>query len=153
MTDQEIDSYEKQTDLLYSFPMPFPVDLPPALLTLAAQLHMRPEDVEEQFIRGSGKGGQKINKTSSTVHLRHTPTGVEVRVQKHREQSKNRLSAWKLLILKIEERAKGKTSKLQRAMFKVRKQKQRRSRKAKEKMLEAKHHRTTIKEGRKSLLS
>lgn len=129
--------------------MPFPVDLPPAVLALAAELNVHPQDVDEQFIRGSGHGGQKVNKTSSTVQLRHLPTGIEVRMQKHREQSLNRLSAWKLLILKIEEQVKGKESKISQEIFKLRKQKMRRSRKAKNKMLAEKHHRSEIKEMRK----
>lgn len=129
--------------------MAFPVELPPPLLALAQELGLRSEDVEEAFVRGSGKGGQKMNKTSSTVQLRHLPTGLEVRVQFHREQSRNRLSAWKLLILKLEERIKGKQSKRQQEQFKLRKQKQRRSRKAKNKMLKAKHFRSDIKENRR----
>ena len=103
-------------------------------------------------MRGSGAGGQKINKTSSTVRLRHVPTGTEVRMQKHREQSANRASAWKLMILKLDELKRGKESKLQQKIFKLRKQKQRRSRKAKEKMLQEKHQRAEIKEGRKNII-
>ena len=132
--------------------MSFPVDLPPPLLVLAEELGLQPEDVEEQFTRGTGKGGQKMNKTSSVVQLLHRPTGIEVKMQRHREQSKNRLSAWKLLILKLEERVKGKESKQAQAIFKIRKQKARRSKKAKEKMLVEKHHRGEIKEGRQSVL-
>ena len=132
--------------------MSFPVDLPPPLLVLAEELGLQPEDVEEQFTRGTGKGGQKMNKTSSVVQLLHRPTGIEVKMQRHREQSKNRLSAWKLLILKLEERVKGKESKQAKAIFKIRKQKARRSKKAKEKMLVEKHHRGEIKEGRQSVL-
>lgn len=128
--------------------MPFPVDLPSPLLALANELHLQPGDVTELFTRGTGSGGQKVNKTSSTVQLKHLPTGTEVRVQKYREQSKNRLSAWKLLILKLEAQIKGKESKKAKAIFKLRKQKQRRSRKAKEKMLKEKHHRAEIKAGR-----
>ncbi len=131
--------------------MMFPVELPPPLLLMAEDIGFKPEDVEEQFTRGTGKGGQKMNKTSSVVQLRHLPTGTEVKVQRHREQSKNRVSAWKLLILKIEEQVKGKESKHAKAIFKIQKQKQRRSRKAKEKMLVEKHHRAGIKEERKSL--
>jgi protein subunit release factor B len=131
--------------------VPFPVDLPPPSLALAAELGLNPEDVEEQFTRGTGKGGQKMNKTSSVVHLKHRPTGIEVKVQRHREQSKNRLSAWKLLVLKLEEQVKGKESKRAKAIFKIKKQKQRRSRKAKEKMLVEKHHRAAIKDDRKPM--
>ena len=126
--------------------MPLPVELPLDLLALAADLKLDPADVEEQFIRGSGHGGQKINKTSSAVHLIHKPTGITVRMQKHREQSKNRLSAWKLLILKLEERARGEESRVQKKLFKIRKQKQRRNRRAKEKMLQEKHLRAAKKE-------
>ena len=132
--------------------MPFPIELSPSLLQLAQQLHVQPEDIEEQFIRGSGAGGQKINKTSSAVQLRHLPTSIEVRCQKHREQSKNRISAYKLLLLKIEELKKGKESALQKHIFKLRKQKQRRNRKAKEKMLREKKRRGEVKEGRQRVV-
>src|SRR4051812_11269321 len=60
-------------------------------------------DVEERFVRGSGPGGQKINKTSSSVSLRHIPTGVEVRCQRERSQSANRQLAWLDLCAKLEE--------------------------------------------------
>lgn len=132
--------------------MGFPVSLPEPLARLAAELGVRNEDIEEQFVRGSGAGGQKVNKTSSTVHLRHAPTGIEVRMQKHREQSLNRLSAYKLLILKIEEQKRGKASAIAQKIFKLRKQKKRRSKRAKEKMLEHKRQRGEIKEGRKPVL-
>jgi protein subunit release factor B len=128
--------------------MNFPVDLSPPLQAQALELGIRMEDIEERFIRGSGHGGQKINKTASCVQLIHHPTGIEIRCQKHREQSKNRLSAYKLLILKIEEKVKGKESKRAQEIFKLRKQKARRSRKSKEKMLQEKKHRSDIKESR-----
>jgi len=126
----------------------FPADLSQGVIDKAASLGVRPEDVEENFIRGGGHGGQKINKTASCVQLIHRPTGIEIRCQQHREQSKNRLSGWKLLILKIEEQKLGKQSKIQRDIFKLRKQKKRRSRKAKEKMLAEKHHHSEIKSQR-----
>jgi protein subunit release factor B len=128
--------------------MNFPVELPPLFLAKAIELGILPEDISEQFTRGSGKGGQKINKTSSTVVVKHGPTGIEVRCQKHREQSKNRLSAYKLLILKIEEKKKGARSLVVQKIFKARKQKQRRSKRAKEKMLHAKKMRAQVKEQR-----
>jgi len=130
--------------------MPFPVDLPPDLLALAEELKLKPEDVEENFIRGGGHGGQKINKTSSTVQLRHELSGVEVRTQRFREQSKNRLEAWKMLILKLEEKEKGDESRIAQEAFKIRKQKQRRSRRSKEKMLDEKGKRGDIKDARRA---
>jgi len=130
--------------------MKFSIELPPHFLVKAEELNVFPWDITEQFVRGSGKGGQKINKTSSCVVLKHLPTGIEVRCQKHREQSKNRLSAYKLLILKIEDKIRGNASERAKKIFKLKKQKQRRSKRAKEKMLIAKHHRSEIKKMRKS---
>ena len=128
--------------------MNFPVELPPRFLLKAEELKVFPWDISEQFVRGSGKGGQKVNKTSSTVLVRHLPTGIEVRCQKHREQSANRLSAYKLLILKIEEKLLGARSEKARKIFKLKKQKQKRSKRSKEKMLEGKHARGEIKKNR-----
>lgn len=135
----------------YTEHMDFPVELPPKHLALSEELQIRADDIEEHFTKGGGPGGQKINKTSSCVELTHKPTGISVRVQRHREQSKNRLSAYKQLIMKIEEQKKGKESEKAKRIFKLKKQKQRRSRKAKEKMLKEKHHRSEIKELRKKL--
>lgn len=127
----------------------FPVELKPKTLRKAKELDVKPEDIEEQFIRGSGHGGQKVNKTSSTVRLKHLPTGIEIRCQEHREQSKNRMTAYRLLIDKIEDEVKGKESERAKKIFKLRKQKKRRSKKAKEKLLEIKRQRKEKKERRK----
>ena len=131
--------------------MNFPIEIPPFFLQKAEELQINPADISEDFIRGGGKGGQKINKTSSCVLLRHQPTGIEVRCQKHREQSNNRISAYKLLILKIEEKVKGSQSQRQQAIYKLRKQKRKRSKRAKEKILEQKHHHSEIKQNRGGL--
>ncbi|MEK7544980.1 MAG: peptide chain release factor-like protein [Patescibacteria group bacterium] len=129
--------------------MSFFIELPPHILEKAEKLGVFQHDITEQFITGSGKGGQKINKTSSCVMLKHIPTGIIVRCQKHREQSKNRISAYKLLILKIEERIEGKKSDLAQKIYKIKKQKQKRSKRAKEKILHDKAHRGEIKEQRR----
>lgn len=120
------------------------------ILELAARLNVRLEDVEEQFVRGSGAGGQKINKTSSCVFLKYVPSGLIVRCQRHREREKNRMSAYKLLLRKIEEIRLGKKSLIAQNQFKLKKQKARRSRKSKEKMLKAKAMRGEVKKLRKS---
>ena len=130
----------------------FRVPLDKKLIEKANSLKIRPADIEEQFVRGSGHGGQKVNKTSSTVLLRHRPTGITVRCQKYREQSKNRLEAYKLLIQKIEEKVHWNESQRAKAIFKLKKQKKRRSRRAKEKMLEAKHRRSDLKEQRRKVI-
>jgi len=56
-------------------------------------LGIQEKDIEEKFIRSSGKGGQKVNKTSTCVYLKHLPTGIEVKCMKDRSQSVNRFLA------------------------------------------------------------
>ena len=131
--------------------MHFPVELPPPILSKAQALTILPQDITEQFVRGGGKGGQKVNKTASTVLLRHIPTGIEVRCQKYREQSKNRLSAYKLLILKVEQKIKGRESDQAKKIFKLIKQKRKRSKRAQQKVLEAKSLRGEVKSNRQKL--
>ena len=60
------------------------------------------KDIEEKFIRSSGKGGQKVNKTSTCVYLRHIPTGIEVKWMRERSQSLNRFLARRELVKRIE---------------------------------------------------
>ena len=131
----------------------FPVELKPETLKIALELKVFPHDIEEKFVRGSGHGGQKVNKTSSTVWLKHIPTGLEVKCQEHREQSKNRMLAYKILIYKIDTLKKGKESEKAKKIFKLKKQKVKRSKRAKEKLLTLKKHRKEVKEGRKTLHS
>ena len=66
-------------------------------------LGIRAEDLLEKFIRGSGHGGQKINKTSSCVYLKHGPTGFEVQCQQDRSRERNRVLAREWLCSRIEE--------------------------------------------------
>ena len=130
----------------------FPVELPAHILEIAQSIGIKPEDIDENFIRGGGHGGQKINKTASCVQLFHRPTHTEIRCQEAREQHLNRIKAYTHLILRIEEMVKGMESKLAQEKFKIRKQKQRRSRRAKEKMLEGKRQRGEIKGMRKPII-
>ena len=131
--------------------MNFPVELNPHYLEKAARLKVEPEDIVESFVRGSGAGGQKINKTSSAVLVKHLPTGIEVKCQSHREQSRNRISAYKLLIDKIEDKVLGAKSERAQKVFKLRKQKKHRSKRAKEKMVESKRARSVIKANRSGI--
>lgn len=61
------------------------------------QIYIRPEDLEWEFFRSGGKGGQNVNKVSSAVRLRHIPTGIVVAAQTERDQSQNRHAALSLL--------------------------------------------------------
>ncbi|KAH0543375.1 hypothetical protein FGG08_002331 [Glutinoglossum americanum] len=68
------------------------------------------ESIEESFLKGSGPGGQKINKTSSAVQLKHIPTGLVVKSQATRSRTQNRKIARNLLAEKLEEVQKGSES-------------------------------------------
>ncbi len=102
------------------------------------RLGIREGDLVEKFILGSGSGGQKINKTSSCVYLKHIPTGIEIKCQRERSREMNRYYARKELCNRFEEKIENKKSERQQMIEKVRRQKRRRSRKSKEKMLAAK---------------
>lgn len=104
-----------------------------------AELGIAEDDLVERFIRGSGSGGQKINKTSSCVYLLHRPTGIEVKCQRERSQALNRFFARRELCEKRAEQIEGEKSRRQQAQERIRRQKRRRSRRAKENVLEAKH--------------
>ena len=112
-------------------------------------LGIKEADLLEKFILGSGSGGQKINKTSSCVYLKHIPTGIEIKCQEGRSQDSNRLYARRALCEKIEEMLFEKKSKKQQELAKIRKQKKRRSRKVQEKVLEEKRAKSAVKATRK----
>src|SRR5476651_2031591 len=110
---------------------------------------VRTADVEERFVRGTGPGGQKINKTSSTVWLQHRPTGIEVRCQRERSQTVNRLLAWTELADKLEWRRQESVNQAQAARELARRQKRQKSRGQKIRMIETKKHRAKIKSKRR----
>lgn len=132
--------------------MDFPVEIGHKYQLMAQDVRLLPSDVEEHFTHGGGPGGQKVNKAVNCVELTHKPSGITVRYQHHRGLQRNRKDAWELLILKVEEHHKGEESQLARERFKIRKQKQRRSRRAKEKILEEKRQRGDLKETRKEVI-
>jgi protein subunit release factor B len=103
-------------------------------------LGVREADIDEQFIRSSGAGGQNVNKVSSCVVLHHRPTGIQVRCQKERSQGLNRFIARRLLVEKIEAKIQGAASEEAQRIAKMRRQKRKRSRRAKLRLLEEKRH-------------
>ena len=87
------------------------------------------EDIEEKFIRSSGSGGQKVNKTSTCVYLRHIPTGIEVKCMRERSQSLNRFFARRELVEKIS-KVSGQITSDDIKMGKIRRQKAKRKKRA-----------------------
>jgi peptide chain release factor len=110
------------------------------LILKMQKLGVREEDIVEQFIKGSGPGGQKINKTSSCVHLIHRPSGIEIKCQRGRSQTLNRFLARRELCERLEHRLLGILSRRQQEREKIKRQKRRRSRRQKDRMLKDKHH-------------
>lgn len=102
-------------------------------------------DLREHFVRSSGPGGQRLQKVSTCVVLKHIPTGIEVKCQKERSQALNRFLARRILIEKLERKILKEESEAEQKRWKIRKQKRRRSRRAKEKMLAEKRHRAEVK--------
>ena len=108
-------------------------------------LGLKESDFKESFVRSGGRGGQNVNKVSTCVVIRHIPTGLEVKCQRERSQALNRFLARRLLVDKIEELYRGVESRKRQEIEKIRRQKRKRGRRAKEKMLAAKKHRAEIK--------
>ena len=115
--------------------MTISVEKEQALTERMEKLGVREEDLRETFVRSSGPGGQKVNKTSSCVQLVHVPTGLAVKCQQERSQTLNRFLARRLLLDRIERLKEGILRAEKEKIEKIRRQKRKRSKRAKEKML------------------
>jgi protein subunit release factor B len=112
------------------------------------RLGVKEEDFVEKFVLGSGSGGQKINKTSSCVYLKHIPTGIEVKCQKERSRELNRFYARKHIVEALEKVILDEKTAKEKASEKIRRQKMRKSRKQKQKMIDDKRQLSTKKQMR-----
>ena len=116
-----------------------------------AALGVSEAEIEESLVRSGGHGGQNVNKTSTCVMLLHRPTGLQVKCQETRQQGLNRFLARRLLLDKIEERKKGFVAAQRSDMERIRRQKRKRSRRAKQRMLADKAHHAGKKAARRSV--
>ena len=103
-----------------------------ALEQSMASLGIREEDLLEKFVRGSGSGGQKINKTSNCVFLKHLPTGVCIKCQIDRSREMNRFLARRELCDQLDAIRQGKAVAKTQAIEKLRRQKRPRSQRSKQ---------------------
>jgi protein subunit release factor B len=131
----------------------FPVSLEKEnqLAQRMAALDVRETDIEENFVRSGGHGGQNVNKTSTCVMLLHRPSGVRVKCQMTRQQGLNRFIARRLLLDKIEAMKNGFVAAQRAEIEKIRRQKRRRSRRSKSRMLADKSRRSDKKAARRSV--
>ncbi len=129
----------------------FPVSLEKEnqLAQRMAALGVREADIDESFVRSGGHGGQNVNKTSTCVMLIHGPTGIQVKCQETRQQGLNRYIARRLLLDKIEERQRGFVAAKRAEIERIRRQKRKRSRRARDRMLANKSHQAGKKDLRK----
>ena len=128
----------------------FPLQISDGVRRELARLGVDPAEVDERFIRGGGPGGQKINKTSSTVWLLHRPSGLVVRCQAERSQAANRELAWAELAAKLAQRAAAAAAAARGAREIERRRTRQKSRGQKARMIAAKKHRARIKQARRS---
>lgn len=94
-----------------------------------AALGIREQDLQESFVRGSGRGGQKVNKTNNCVCLHHVPSGIVVKCHRERERETNRFLARRALCDELDHRLNGAASARQMEIERARKRKQTRQRK------------------------
>jgi protein subunit release factor B len=112
---------------------------------------LREEDLEETFARSAGPGGQNVNKVSTAVTLRHRPSGISVTVQDSRSQAMNRkLARERLTAVIVDERRRQRAEEKARRE-KVRRRNRPRPRGLKERILEMKRKRSTLKKLRSTV--
>ncbi|RAP39055.1 peptide chain release factor-like protein [Candidatus Marinamargulisbacteria bacterium SCGC AAA071-K20] len=103
------------------------------LKTLMKSLDVFEDDLEETFVHGSGKGGQKQNKTNNCVILKHSTSQMTIKCQKSRSRELNRFFARRLLCEKLDTLKNGTLSQKAKNIAKIQKQKKKRKKRHNEK--------------------
>ncbi len=91
---------------------------------------VKKDDIEEKFIKSSGRGGQKVNKASCAVFIKHIPTGISIKCGSERSQELNRFLALRRLLDRIESRNPQFTSEKMKNISRIKKQKRKRRKRA-----------------------
>ncbi len=120
-----------------------------ALERRMASLGVFEDDLVEKFIRGTGSGGQKVNKTSSCVFLQHPPSHLEVKVQRERSREMNRFLAREEICERLEERESEKRLARKQAREKTRRRNRRQGVRARARNVEKKRQHGQKKQNRK----
>ncbi len=120
-----------------------------ALERSMTRLGIKAADLVESFVRSGGAGGQNVNKVATCVVLKHLPSGLVIKCQMDRSQGMNRYLARKILIARLDAQIHGRESEEAKRISKIKRQKRKRSRRAKDKVLQAKRHQSEKKLFRK----
>ena len=114
-------------------------------------LHIFEKDLDEQFVRASGPGGQNVNKLSTCVVLIHRLSGIKVKCQKERSQGLNRITARELLCRKVEAERRKVLARAQQEREKSYRQKRKKPAALKELILEEKRRQAVRKQNRRRI--
>lgn len=109
---------------------------------------LRESDLDERFLAGGGPGGQKVNKTSSAVQLRHTASGWVVKCSETRSRETNRWLARRELAERLLERIQSEDARRIQEAERIRRKKRRRSRRQQARMVEGKRRHGAVKAAR-----
>ena len=131
-------------------PSPLTSDKLAAMEQRLTALGIAEADLLEKFVRGSGAGGQKINKTSNCVFLKHLPTGVCIKCQMDRSREMNRFLARRELCEQLEAIREGKAVARTQAIEKMRRTNRPRSRNSKNRSVADKRNLSQKKSMRRS---
>ncbi len=130
--------------------MPTVAEIQAARAARLAKLGLEETEFEEKFARASGPGGQNVNKVSTAVTIRHSPSGLVAIAQDSRSQAANRQMAWTRILDAIEKSRRDEVAAQRSAREKKRRANAPRPWKVKQRMLESKRHRSETKRRRTS---